>query len=165
MMISNNSYIWFLLITLIILLTIIIIFIIKGIKYADNKILVCQKCGKKQAKMFLIKYNNHNRLAKIVCTHCHEKTTFLVEDNLKDTSVPEGWKFLCCSVDGQPVKIFGKTIFNENWVNTGDKVLVYDPSYNEPHYFNVYKIIVNNEEKKFVAGEFSNCIWGFYIQK
>jgi len=37
-----------------------------------------------------------------------------------------------------------------------------DPAYGQRFEFAVYEIVAGDQRTVFAAGEFSNCIWGFY---
>ena len=74
------------------------------------------------------------------------------------------WQYEIAGADGNTT-LFGVNIFKYNWISTGEKVEVVDPLYGQQHYFPVYKVYIRKKEYKFAAGEFSNCIYGFYIQK
>lgn len=49
------------------------------------------------------------------------------------------------------------------WTGGRDNVLV--PLYGQEYKFPIYKVVIGENEYKFVAGEFSNSVFGFYIQK
>ena len=49
------------------------------------------------------------------------------------------------------------------WTGERDNVLV--PLYWQEYKFPIYKVVIGENEYKFVAGEFSNSVFGFYIQK
>lgn len=72
------------------------------------------------------------------------------------------WRFRTSGVESR-VRLFGVNIFNREWHDTGEHVIVYDPHYNQPHNFNVYTVTILGIQRKFAAGEFSNCVWGFYV--
>ncbi len=73
------------------------------------------------------------------------------------------WKFEKSAIDGQ-CKLFGVNIFDFEWEETGETATVYDPQYNQPHKMQVYNVkLLSGETKTFAAGEFSNCVWGFYL--
>ena len=50
-------------------------------------------------------------------------------------------------------------------MKTGEKVVVKDPLYGQKYTFPVYKVNIQDEEYAFAAGEFSNSVFGFYIEK
>lgn len=147
-----------LLIILIIILSIIFIStIISGIKYSNKKILTCEKCGKKQSVFFMLKINDEERKIKSKCIHCGYNGYFKVVDNLKDVTIPDGWKFHKIIIDGD-------NLFQKQWIDTGKKIIVYDPSYNEKHIFPIYEIKEKNKTKEYAIGEFSNSIYGVYVK-
>lgn len=76
----------------------------------------------------------------------------------------KSWKHEITGFEGN-AELFGVNIFDYNWEATGEKVNVFDPLYNQPYKFNVYKIIINGNTNIFAAGEFSNIVWGFYLFK
>ena len=63
------------------------------------------------------------------------------------------------------VKLFGVNIFDYQWQETGEYVKVTDPLYHAERSFCLYKVVINGDTHSFVAGEFSNMIWGFYLLK
>ena len=74
------------------------------------------------------------------------------------------WQFETSGVEGE-VKLFGVNIFDCQWQETGERVKVIDPLYHDEKSFTLYKVVINGEIHNFVAGEFSNMIWGFYLLK
>ena len=38
-------------------------------------------------------------------------------------------------------------------------------SYGTEKVFHVYEVEINGQIHRFAAGEFSNCVWGFYLEK
>ena len=60
------------------------------------------------------------------------------------------WKFETSGFDGQ-CTLFGVNIFQYRWRDCRETAAVIDPHY--------------GTEKVFAAGEFSNCVWGFYLEK
>ena len=66
--------------------------------------------------------------------------------------------------DGQ-CKLFGVNIFDYDWQTTGKRVKVKDPIYHQDHTFEVWQVEINGQIRRFAAGEFSNCVWGFYLEK
>lgn len=55
--------------------------------------------------------------------------------------------------------------FEFEWMKTGEKVVVKDPLYGQKYTFPVYKVNIQDEEYAFAAGEFSNSVFWFYIEK
>lgn len=45
------------------------------------------------------------------------------------------------------------------------EIEVLDPLYKQPHKMWVYRVLIGEEEHEFAAGEFSNCVWGFYTRE
>ena len=74
------------------------------------------------------------------------------------------WQHEITGVDGNTM-LFGVNIFHYQWKATGQKVKVCDPLYNREYQFPVYTVVVNGKEHEFAAGEFSNCVWGFFLPK
>jgi hypothetical protein len=74
------------------------------------------------------------------------------------------WEFIGTSI-GDKFIIDGVDIFKEKWENTGEIVQVRDPIYNQVFKFNVWKVNHNNKSIIFVAGEFSNCVFGIYTKR
>ncbi len=76
----------------------------------------------------------------------------------------KSWKHEITDVDGNGI-LFGIKIFNYLWTDTGEKATVVDPKYHQTYIFNIYTIDIDGISKRFAAGEFSNCVWGFYLEK
>lgn len=74
------------------------------------------------------------------------------------------WQHEITGVDGNTI-LFGVNIFDFEWIWTGERVDVLDPLYRQEYKFPIYKVIIGENEYKFAAGEFSNSVFGFYIQK
>ncbi len=77
------------------------------------------------------------------------------------------WKFNGACLDGSKFLIDGINVWEHKW-NREEKepnAVVRDPSYNQQFTFHVYRIETENKNIRFAAGEFSNCIWGFYTQE
>ena len=79
-------------------------------------------------------------------------------------SVDSDWKFFGASPDGQSFKIDGINVWNHHWIDTKERVEVEDPLYHQKFTFRIYKIRENDKVVGFAAGEFSNCMWGFYTK-
>ena len=73
------------------------------------------------------------------------------------------WKYETFGPDGQ-CKLFGVNIFDYNWQTTGKRVKVKDPIYHQDHTFEVWQVEIDGQIHRFAAGEFSNCVWGFYLE-
>ena len=74
------------------------------------------------------------------------------------------WQHETTGVDGN-ARLFGVNIFDYEWERMGKSVDVTDPLYGQKYTFSVYKVMIDNKEYEFAAGEFSNCIYGFFVQK
>jgi hypothetical protein len=74
------------------------------------------------------------------------------------------WKYIGAIIDGKPFKINGYNVWDYDWISlNGETITVSDPRYGQTHKMYVYKICVEGtKEITFAAGEFSNCVWGFY---
>lgn len=75
------------------------------------------------------------------------------------------WKHLDTVPDGYKFKIKGLNIWDYPWEKTGERVIVKDPLYGRVHNLCVYEIRKGDLTVKFAAGEFSNCMWGIYMEK
>ena len=67
-------------------------------------------------------------------------------------------------MDGEDFQIFGKNIWSYHWEILERNNEVIDPIYKNKYYFDKYEIDLENDKFHFVAGEFSNMIWGFYVK-
>lgn len=76
----------------------------------------------------------------------------------------EIWQHEITGVDGNTL-LFGVNIFDYEWKDTKEFVKVSDPLYGQEYSFNIYTVVISGQEYKFAAGEFSNCVWGFYTLK
>ncbi|HEX9600387.1 MAG TPA: hypothetical protein VF985_02745 [Mariniflexile sp.] len=74
------------------------------------------------------------------------------------------WKFYRSIGDGQFLDLGGIDIWNEKWNTDYEKVIVKDPHYEVLHVFTKYWIEGGNRKIEFVAGEFSNSVWGIYLK-
>lgn len=74
------------------------------------------------------------------------------------------WKHKITGADGN-VKLFGVNIFDYQWIRTEEEARVLDPLYRQEYILPVYKVLIGKREYKFAAGEFSNCVWGFYVPR
>ena len=74
------------------------------------------------------------------------------------------WQHEITGIDGNTI-LFGVNIFDYQWKTTGQRVKVRVPLYSQEYKFPVYTVVINGEEHEFVAGEFSNCVWRFFLLK
>jgi len=61
--------------------------------------------------------------------------------------------------------IYATMIARYDWKTTGKRVKVQDPIYHQDHTFEVWQVEIDGQLHRFAAGEFSNCVWGFYLEK
>jgi hypothetical protein len=71
-------------------------------------------------------------------------------------------KFIGSTLDGQKFKIDGVNVWDQKWKAFGTVAEVIHPRHKEKHVFQLYSIMKGEKEIKFLAGEFSNTVWGFY---
>ena len=74
------------------------------------------------------------------------------------------WQHEITCFDGNAT-LFGVNIFDYEWKTVGKTAKVHDPLYGQEYVFRIYSVTVNGQEYEFAAGEFSNCVWGFYVLK
>jgi len=67
--------------------------------------------------------------------------------------------------DREKFKINGINVWKHEWTTTGQTIIVKDPLYNQSHKMQVYEIETDTKKIRFAAGEFSNCVWGFYQEE
>jgi len=72
------------------------------------------------------------------------------------------WKHKITCADGFGT-LFGVNIFEYKWENTGEKATVNTPTDKRNRDFTIWKVSINGMLHEFVAGEFSNCVWGFFL--
>ena len=77
---------------------------------------------------------------------------------------PENWKFYSTVIEGERLLINGLNIWDFNWESLNYSIAIEDPSYGKLHTFNIYQITSDNTTVQFAAGEFSNLVWGVYLQ-
>lgn len=68
-------------------------------------------------------------------------------------------------IDGDRLVIGGINVWDEKWKPTGKKAAVKDPIYKKHFLFPVFHIEREGKIIEFAAGEFSNCMWGFFTRK
>lgn len=73
----------------------------------------------------------------------------------------QAWKHAITGVDGN-TKLFGVNIFKYKWKNTNELATVHDPLYGQEYQFLIYTVTIHGQQHTFAAGEFSNCVWGFF---
>ncbi|WP_165822252.1 hypothetical protein [Hymenobacter edaphi] len=72
------------------------------------------------------------------------------------------WHFLGSCLDGESFRIGGLDVWQHRWQHQPQPATVIDPIYGVRKVFGVYVIGPPDAPVLFAAGEFSNCIWGFY---
>lgn len=75
------------------------------------------------------------------------------------------WKFVKTIVDYEKFEINGINIWDFKWEETDEKIKIKDPLYGQFYTFNVFKIQNKDIEILFVAGEFSNGVYGIYLKE
>lgn len=78
--------------------------------------------------------------------------------------ISKDWKHEVTGIDGNTM-LFGVNIFDYPWKNTQRNAIIHDPLYDHEYSFSIYTVDINGQEYEFAAGEFSNCVWGFYLNK
>lgn len=74
------------------------------------------------------------------------------------------WKYIGVTANDSFI-IDGVDVFKEDWENTGKIAHVIDPLYNQKYAFTVWRIKKADKVITFASGEFSNNVFGFYINK
>ena len=74
------------------------------------------------------------------------------------------WKFYASVEERSSLEIDGINVWNYNWNSDYEKVNVIDPLYGEEKTLIRYWIVIEDKTIEFVAGEFSNLIYGFYLK-
>ena len=77
----------------------------------------------------------------------------------------ENWIHYKTIGDREYCGLDGINIWDHQWKSDYEKVVIKDPSYGEEKRFTKYWIEMDDRKIEFVAGEFSNCIWGIYVQR
>ena len=73
------------------------------------------------------------------------------------------WVYSGVCLDGEPFALDGIDVWQCEWVrHPGEVAHVRDPNYGVAHAFPVYSFRAGGRELVVAAGEFSNCVWGFY---
>ena len=74
------------------------------------------------------------------------------------------WRFVTSGVQGNAY-VFGVNIFDYQWIDTGSKVKVKDPSYGQEFTFPVYLVHIKDDMHLFAAGEVSNLVYAFFVRE
>ncbi len=73
------------------------------------------------------------------------------------------WRFIGACFDGQEFMLDGVNVWNHKWTHDRPlKAEVIDPRYGQKFQFTIWEIRTEERTIRFAAGEFSNCVWGFY---
>lgn len=77
------------------------------------------------------------------------------------------WDYLTTIADGERLEIGGSNVWDHEWLQADEEPIeVPHPNYpKQRHKLWPYTIKVDGEQIKFAAGELSNCVWCFYVQK
>jgi hypothetical protein len=74
------------------------------------------------------------------------------------------WEYVVVGTENS-CELFCVKIFDYEWESAGKSARVKDPAYMQYHTGHVYKVNIENVEHEFLACEFSNGVWGFYLPK
>lgn len=74
----------------------------------------------------------------------------------------EAWQYAASGTEGG-VTLFGVRIFDYEWESARRSIEVRDPLHHQVFTFRVYTVRIGGEKRCFAAGEFSSCVWGFYV--
>ena len=75
------------------------------------------------------------------------------------------WRYIGHCFDGQRFEIDGINVWDHPWTSKEElRAVVKDPGYLQTYDFHVYEIVADSKCVVFAAGEFSNSIFGFYVQ-
>jgi hypothetical protein len=76
------------------------------------------------------------------------------------------WKFVGIVVADSPISLNGLNPWDYKWIALDEpRVVVPHPSYpQQRHEFNVYQITDGKQTVRFAAGEYSNCVYGFFLR-
>jgi hypothetical protein len=77
----------------------------------------------------------------------------------------DAWEYIGLSFDSTMFVLSGVDVWAHDWIATGERVGVNDPQYGQDFDFEIWVIDTGKKKIEFVAGEFSNCVWGFYTRK
>ena len=91
-----------------------------------------------------------------------KRTAHRMRESMKEYK-KKTWKHKITGFDGNTI-LFGVNIFSYKWIRTEEEIEVVDPLYGQEYIFPVYKVFIGENEYKFAAGEFSNSVFGFYVE-
>jgi hypothetical protein len=72
------------------------------------------------------------------------------------------WGHIKTVFDGDRFELEGINVWDCDWITTNNRISVKDPLYGQEYRMTVFEIRQEDKVITFAAGEFSNCVWGFY---
>ncbi|KAA9327046.1 hypothetical protein F0P96_17550 [Hymenobacter busanensis] len=72
------------------------------------------------------------------------------------------WHYIGSCPDGERFLLDGVNVWDAPWHDTRRHARIFDPLYQQPMVFGVYELRLPARTITFAAGEFSNCVWGFF---
>jgi hypothetical protein len=73
------------------------------------------------------------------------------------------WRFLKVVPDGQRFELDGANVWSIEWKRVpNQRAEIKDPLYGQSYSFEIFEFTHEGKVVRFAAGEFSNCMWGFY---
>ena len=75
-----------------------------------------------------------------------------------------GWTYIGFTTNDSFI-IDGVDVFKEEWKNTGKIANVIDPAHHQKFAFTIWQVQITDKMITFAAGEFSNNVWGIYIEQ
>lgn len=83
-----------------------------------------------------------------------------------ETTKPrDEWHFVTTLCDGEAFTVRDLNLWDYEWNLVTPRIEVTDPHYKQIFYFNEFQITDGNTTVNFVAGEFSNTIFGIYLKE
>ncbi len=74
------------------------------------------------------------------------------------------WKNKTVVAEGETCKINGLNIWQFKWKSTGQSITVQDPQYKKSYLCPIFEIMDGDLKVRFGAVEFSNSIYGIYVE-
>lgn len=86
-------------------------------------------------------------------------------DRTGGDDITPGWTFVGIVSDGYPIKLCGVNPWKFKWRDLDRQpIVVAHPQYpSQRHTMFRWEIVDGKKTIEFAAGEFSNCVWGFYV--
>jgi len=75
------------------------------------------------------------------------------------------WQHVKTLFGGEKCELFGVNIFDYEWKDTNQKVIVPDNLYNQPLEFYIYEVEIDGKVYEFGIKELKMCVYGFCILK